>query len=127
MHAEIHDAAAARERRLVEPGLVRPVSVVEHEICRVDVPQLAGAYHLADSSHPFGKAVRQVDTEQPVRGARSVYDGSHLLCRSAERFLTEYGRAAFQCTDRLLRVHGAWCRDYDPVDPAIQDRIESGN
>ena len=43
MHAEIHDAAATRERRVIEPGLVRPVGIVEDEVSREDTPQLSGA------------------------------------------------------------------------------------
>ncbi len=68
--AEIHDAAAARERRIVEPRLVGPVGVVEDEIDRVDAPQLARLHQLADAAHAVREAIREIDREEPVGGAR---------------------------------------------------------
>ena len=39
MDPEVEDAAAARERRVVEPRLVRPVGIVEDEVDREDLAE----------------------------------------------------------------------------------------
>ena len=84
MDAEVDHAAAAREARVVEPRLVRSVRVVEDEVDRVHVARARPSARARRSSGIAGDvAVRQVDAEQPVGGARGVDDPARLRRRPA--------------------------------------------
>src|SRR5882672_975005 len=102
--AQVHQAPAPGEPGIVEPGLVRAVGVVEHEVDCVDLAELAGVDALLQLAHALGVSIRQVDAEEPVRGAGRFEDGAHLGPGAAERLLTEHGQPAPQRRDALLGV-----------------------
>ncbi len=120
--AEIHHASAAGELRIVEPRLVGAVGVVEHEVHRADLAQLAlvdAALHLA---HAGGVPVREIHAEEPVGGAGGLEHGAHLCAVASERLLAEHGEAPLESGDALLRVERAWRRDHHAVEPRLEHR-----
>jgi hypothetical protein len=122
--AEVHDAAAARQRPVVEPGLVRPVGVVEDEVGREDPPQFAGLDEIADAPGALGEAVGQVHRQQPVRRPCRLHHRGRLRRRPAERLLAEHRRAGAQRGDGLPGMQRGGRRDDHAIEAHRQHLLE---
>ncbi len=126
MDAEVHHAPAAREARVLEPRLVRSVRVVKDEVGRVHAPERALLHEPPELRDAGDVAVRQVDPEQPVGGARGVHDPARLRRRPGERLLAEHRDPALEGADGLLGVQRRGGRDDDAVEPEREELVERG-
>src|SRR5215218_1640514 len=124
MRSEIDNATTARQGRIVEPGLVWSVRIVEHEVSGVNGPELATTHditHLADATH---ESVGEVDTQQLVRSPCSCdYPPGLMLC-STERFLAEDCDAPFEGRNGLFGVKSARCCDHNPIEIGFEKLLE---
>src|SRR5688572_6853201 len=115
MHAEIDDTAAAGELTVVEPGLVRPVRVVEREIGCVDSTERAFIGEGVNLPESVSKAVRKVDPKKAVGRPRGRHYIVYFLRVSTQGFLAEDRQTAIECRDGLRSVKRAWSGDCDAV------------
>src|SRR5215213_6424949 len=94
VYAEVDDASASREGRIVEPRLVRAVRVMKRQVDGVDGSELSALHQVADALHAGRVTVRQIDAKEPVGRARRGNDASRFVRCARQRLLTEYGHAA---------------------------------
>ena len=152
MDAEIHHAAAARKRASWNHGLSGPVGVVEHEIDRVDVPELAACGSARRCEHRRGEAIGEIDREQAIGRPRRRDHRPRLArrfapsgfwqntaqpppapgsiarraARSARRSLRRPARArAWPSSDSTTAASGASSRPVPPFPGGIADRYRS--
>ena len=122
MRPEVDQAAAAGQRAIGEPRLVRAVRVVEDEVDGVDVAELVA--DLPQRLHRTRVAVGEVHAEQPVRVAGAVQHAPRLGRVSGERLLAEHGDTALQGCHRLLRMKRAGGRDHNAVEVELEQLVE---
>src|SRR5829696_1001703 len=124
MRAQIDNAATARQGRIVEPGLVRSVSIVEHEISGVDGSQLATTHEIMHLAHAADKSIGEVDTQQPVRPPCGCDYSRCLTLRPAERFLAEDCDTPLERCDGLFGMESARCCDHNPIKIRVEELVE---
>src|SRR5690348_9213790 len=93
VHAEIQNTAAARERKVVEPRFVWPISVMKHGIDGKDFAERAGLDQPTHHLHRRNVSVREIHAEQTTRSLCGFNDASCFGSRSTQRFLTEHSKA----------------------------------
>src|SRR5205823_10964460 len=101
MHAEVDEAAAARQLRVPKPAAPRGVGSVEGDGGGKDAAKIAGVNSLTDRLHRRGVAVGQVHAEQPVGSPCGVEHGLDFPAIAAERLLTEDRCASGECFEAL--------------------------
>jgi hypothetical protein len=124
VHAEIEHATAAGQASIAAPRFVGPVRVVELQVYREQLAELAGRESLAQLAHAPHVSIAEVHGEQAIRCASCCYDAGGCSCISSERLLTENRDAALQTGECLLGVTGVRRCDDDAVDTATQQRFK---
>jgi len=109
--AEIEQASAARFRLAEVPRLAGPIGVVEGQVDGVQPAERAARDQIADAPGRLEMAIREIDGEPAVVGARALDDGGGLDGRARQRLLAEDGAAGFEREHRFARVAGARRRD----------------
>ena len=97
---------------------------MEHQIDRMDMPQLAGLNALADRAHARRPPIGEIDAQQPVCSPRRIDHRRHFRATAAERLLAEDGNAPVQRPDGLFGVKRARRRDDDAVQRLLQQRVD---
>lgn len=108
MHSQIHHATTTGLAAIVEPILVRPVSIMKLKIDGKDLTEFSAAKDVVDDADPPGFPVGEIDTDQPGCRARCRQNGGHLSRVAAQGLLAEHGDAPLQYLDCLRSVHGTW-------------------
>src|SRR3984893_4010450 len=116
VYAEVHDTAAAGLLQIVEPGLVRAVCVVKHEICGVDLAELAASGQVHQLRNARNRAIAQIYAQQPVAGSGGPYDLRSLRGSSGQRFLTKHGAPMLERGCGLSCVQAAGSGNDDSVE-----------
>ena len=126
MHAEIDEAAAARQRAVAKPRLVGAVSVVERQVDRMRAAQPALVDLGLQGAERGGVAVGEVDAQPAVRPPRRLDDPRRLPRRPRQRLLAEDGTPGLQRRDRLLGMERGGRGEDDPVESCRQQLVQPG-
>src|SRR5918995_321813 len=103
---------------------VRTVGIVEHQIRRVDRPQVAVVdeiLYLGDAVH---EAIGEIDAEQAVAPPGSRYYVGGLRCGPPERLLAEHRNTTLQGCSRLVGMECTGCGNDETVQPSIEHMIQ---
>src|SRR5882724_10766240 len=91
MDAQIHDTTTARLLSIVEPGFIRAVGIVEHEVGRINIAETARARQLQELRNTGNGAIAEIHAQQCVAGTGGRDDSGGFRRGPGERLLTENG------------------------------------
>ena len=125
MDPQINNAAAARKIGVIEPWLVRAVSVVKNQFSRVNAAELAGASQFANLLDLGHEPIRQVDSKQHIGLARGLNYPPRFCSRSPKGLLTKDGQATLERDRRLFSMQCARRGHYHSVQSRLDQLIKT--
>src|SRR5687768_12598392 len=99
MNSQIQNAAAAGQRVVVKPRLVRAIGVMKPRVDREHLSQRAALDQRLHLLHRGNVSIREIDPERAVSSSRDFNNASGLESVASERLLTEDRQTAIECGD----------------------------
>ena len=93
MDTKIDDATTARTTPIIEPRLLRAISIVEHQVYSENISQFTLPNEFSNALQPCGAPIGEINAKQAICGTGRVDYFCHLFSITAEWLLAEDSEA----------------------------------